>query len=111
MPRKWLCESDCDYPGYHHRMELSQAAVRGGGAIHHGGSSDLHGTSSFCYRCLGEYIEHFQLMVQNVGRSAIPPDHECQILQRPFFCAQILFSDGGRSFEIQSEEQTIAHYP
>ena len=36
---------------------------------------------------------------------------ECQILQRPFFCAQILFSDGGRSFEIQSEEQTIAHYP
>ena len=79
MPRKWLCESDCDYPGYHHRMELSQAAVRGGGAIHHGGSSDLHGTSSFCYRCLGEYIEHFQLMVQNVGRSAIPPDHECLV--------------------------------
>ena len=36
---------------------------------------------------------------------------ECQILQRPFFCAQILFSDGGRSFEIQSEEHTVARYP
>lgn len=36
---------------------------------------------------------------------------ECQILQRPFFCAQILFSDGGRSFEIHGEEHIIARNP